>query len=97
MANIFYIVTCPLYEAANRFKIGIHSGDMKKLIKRYETYHPDCEFKLIYQSNRATEIESNMLKLLEQHRVIKNSSGNQSEWVDLEYDKIIEIFNKYKN
>ncbi|AQN67869.1 T5orf172 domain protein [Saudi moumouvirus] len=83
-----YIVSTLEKAAQNEYKIGSHTGTQRKLLARYGTPLIDpiiYFFRPVYNSKK---IETIILEKLNEHRRI-NSSGNKTEWIKLNIDKII--------
>lgn len=76
-----YIITSPLHEKAGQYKVGIHTGDSKKLISRYRTAIPGIEIKMfiLLATGKAKEVEDKIKIKFATGRII-NSGGNDSEF-----------------
>lgn len=79
-----YIITSPLHEKANQFKVGIHTGNISKLIARYRTAIPELTIKLFieFEENKAKEIENKIKETFSMSRII-GSGGNLSEFYEM--------------
>lgn len=79
-----YIISAPDYEIVGKFKVGIHSGEIAKLITRYITSHPDLSIKLFIMlpDGKAREIENKIKSQFAEHSV-SNINGNSSEWFQI--------------
>lgn len=65
---------------SNRYKIGHHTGELKKLIDRYITPLPNIHPELFIEAKNAIEMEEDLKKILYNYRET-NYNGNISEWV----------------
>jgi len=77
----------------DRYKIGIHSGNIEKLKKRYITAIPDIKIHLFENCNYACDIEEKCHSDLFIH-CIENINGNPSEWFNCSLEEILECVNK---
>lgn len=76
-----YILTDPAHEKNNEYKVGIHSGDIAKLIRRYITYVPEMIVKTFISlpEGKAGEIEDKIKDQFSENRIV-NTNGNVSEY-----------------
>lgn len=76
-----YIITSPLHEDANQFKVGIHTGNISDLISRYRTAIPQLTIKLFIElkGTKAKEIEDKVKETFPVSRIV-GSGGNLSEF-----------------
>jgi hypothetical protein len=70
------------------FKMGHHTGSIKKLRSRYLTAHPNMDVRLFYKTENAIAIENIIKNRYKKERVL-NDNGNLSEWYILSSEKII--------
>lgn len=70
------------------YKVGSHTGSLKKLISRYQTSIPKVKINYFVETNKAADIE-NKFKQLHIDSRIHNRSGSLSEWFEMPLDKII--------
>lgn len=80
-------------ETPSLYKIGIHTGNKKTLIKRYITPLPSISIYKFYQSTerkRVLDLESRIKQKFKEHRQL-NSNGNLSEWFKLNDSVLTEI------
>jgi hypothetical protein len=79
-----YIISSPLHEKAGQFKVGIHTGDIKKLVSRYRTAIPGIDVKLFVSvmDGKAREIEDKVKANFSSNR-ITGSGGNESEFYQI--------------
>jgi hypothetical protein len=75
-------------ENEDLFKMGHHTGGIKKLRNRYLTPHPNMDVRLFYKTQNAIAIENIIKNRYKQERVL-NDNGNLSEWYKLSSEKII--------
>ena len=97
--NYIYILTTPEYEEIMKYKPGRHTGNLKKLEKRYITAYPNHIIHLMLPCDNDVQLENKILNhpLIKAHRE-QNKHGHLSEWViGLKLDKIITIIMELKN
>ena len=70
-----------------RYKVGVHSGSLKKLANRYRTYIPDVDICEFIQTPYALTVEKE-LKRSSLERVAFIDTGNDSEWYRSDYPTI---------
>jgi T5orf172 domain. len=70
-----------------RHKIGIHTGTINALNRRYRTAIPELEIKLFEKVPSALEIEKEVLKKFREKR-IPHATGRPSEWMKIEYPEL---------
>lgn len=83
-----YILTDPSNFANNTYKVGIHTGTLKKLTSRYQTYLPKFKLILFWRFPNSRELEKKILSTFSGQR-IKNPNDNQSEWIQAELAEIL--------
>ena len=95
--DILYIVSDPLHQSVNRYKVGIHNNTRKALIARYITDLPEVIIHAFIKTNVANQVE-HILKHLHTDKRVMNVNGRLSEWYILPLgDLISEIYNIIKN
>jgi hypothetical protein len=91
-----YVITDPIKERENQYKIGRTSKSRNGILTVYTRYlgNPIVKFyKLVPILSNYKNVESNILTLLKDYR-IKNNNGNMSEWVKLPLSDILQIINE---
>lgn len=84
-----YLLTSGIFDN-QRFKIGIHTGDLSKLKSRYKTYFgDDVEVIRFIRTKNSIVHEKNLHQILSEHRY------QDTEWFILKRDEIAGIFDKY--
>jgi hypothetical protein len=91
--NHIYVITTKIYKQQNIYKVGKHSGNKEKLIKRYITALPNIEIIYFQECPLYDIVETNIKVELEQYR-IKNCNGGLSEWVQMPLHKLKNIVDK---
>lgn len=84
-----YIITSPDLRIRNEFKIGRHTGQEKKLLRRYRTYIPDVEIMFFKKVTEARVLERQLLQVLDKFR--KKVNNKKSEWLHLDKDELHSI------
>jgi hypothetical protein len=84
----FYIYTTPDHQVNNKYKIGVHTGSQKKLIRRIKTYLPEAFIILFLKTDKCTSIEDHLKKMFLEYR-IDNQDDRKSEWLILDPIEII--------
>jgi hypothetical protein len=79
-----YILSDPIHEKVGQFKVGVHSGNTSKLLKRYRTAIPEVNIKLFVSMapGKAKEIEDKIKIKFSPNRVV-GSGGNKSEYYQI--------------
>jgi hypothetical protein len=88
-----YIITDPIKEKENQYKIGRTRKYRNGILTTYTRYlgNPIIKFyKLVPMMSDYTVVEKNILTLLKGYR-IKNNNGNMSEWVKLPLTDILQV------
>lgn len=94
--NAFYIVSTKKRAQKDKYKIGIHTGSKTLLMSRYATYLiKPIVYYFIYMNDNYY-VEKTLLEKFDKYR-ITNIFGNQTEWINLELNDIISIFNNVYN
>nr|QBK84697.1 MAG: T5orf172 domain protein [Pithovirus LCDPAC01] len=89
-----YIITSAAKRKDGLYKVGIHTGDLPKLIKRYTTPLPDLEIILFYPILHARNVEGEILRTLHDKRR-KTMNGRLSEWVNIPLIDLIRVVIHY--
>ena len=96
MQNI-YIISCPDRIKINEYKVGRHSGSIKKLIQRYRTYLANPVVLLFWYVGEAKYVEKKILKKTKNKRILNDV--HKSEWIKIKINKlyktIIEIMSDH--
>jgi len=76
-----YIITSDIHEKAGQYKVGIHSGEVDALFKRYRTPIPTVSLRLFVSmgDGKAKNIEDKIKLAFEKYR-ITGTGGNDSEF-----------------
>lgn len=84
-----YIISDNIHSQYNHYKVGFHTGSLKKLITRYSTDFPELNVYLF----RDGELwhETSILSILKPYRITKNFSGVASEWINRPLDDILQV------
>lgn len=82
-----YLITCPLFLQANRYKIGMHTGTIDKLKTRYCTAFPDLQVLRFWKTENPRYHEKKL------HHICKLFRQNNSEW--FESVEIPNLFDNY--
>lgn len=69
-----YLITCPIFKKENRYKIGMHTGDINKLRNRYVTAFPDF---IVERFWKITNPNAHEKALHHKCRIFRH---NKSEW-----------------
>lgn len=85
-STILYVLSNPAVQG--RYKVGIHSGSIKKLFGRYSTYIPNVKIHLVIKQIDARAIESKFKHHYSELRVPLENSGRLSEWFDMDLFRI---------
>ncbi len=91
-----YIISNPLFESVNRYKVGFHTGSREHLISRYITILPDLNIHMFYESQIASQVE-NTLKHLYRNERIPNINERLSEWYVLPLSELLNGINNIIN
>jgi hypothetical protein len=94
-----YIFTSPELILLNRYKIGKHKGDTKKLIHRYITSFPQIKILNFTPCSNNLQIEK-FIKKVFYHNRIMNINKRKSEVYELddrELKKVHKIIDEYAN
>jgi len=83
-----YVLTTPYLRNMGRFKIGITKMTERDLLNTYLRALPDAFLLLFAQHSKAPVIEMTLKKRLRDCAVM-NTNGRQSEWVDLDEEKLL--------
>ena len=83
--EIIYVISNPCQAKDNLYKIGYHTGGMKKLISRYSTAIPNIMIYFSHNVKSAVKIESAIHKKLDKHRLVENG---RTEWFQVDLEKI---------
>ncbi|QGR54393.1 nucleic acid binding protein [Moumouvirus maliensis] len=83
----FYIITTKENAKKKNFKIGIHSGTLSSLLKRYTTYFPNPIIYYFHYLDNADDVEIELKHKLFDFR-IDNCNGNKTEWINMSYKKL---------
>ncbi|RYE14236.1 MAG: GIY-YIG nuclease family protein [Rickettsiales bacterium] len=96
MNKSIYIISTKEKADNNIYKIGVHVGDINKLICRYATYllHPVVNYFCYIDSN--LDIESALKDEFINERLI-NCNNRRSEWVELPLKQISKCLNSLIN
>lgn len=81
MASRIYILSNP--RVLGEYKLGVHTGNLRKLQARYETYIPDVTIHYLIENVKAAEIEQQFKELHSELRVPfarKREGAGLSEW-----------------
>lgn len=73
----------------NKCKVGFHTGNIPKLIKRYITSLPNMNI-IFYIQTKNNELENDIKSKFESNRIL-NINNNISEWYNIDYNKIIKF------
>jgi hypothetical protein len=88
-----YVITDPIKEKENQYKIGRTSKSRNGILTVYTRYlgNPIVKFyKLVPILSNYKNVEKNILTLLKDYR-IKNNNGNMSEWIKLPLTVILQV------
>src|SRR5579872_5469319 len=88
-----YVISDPKSYEENIFKFGRHKGDEKKLRRRYQTAIPNLLVVAFVPCKQTKDCESMVLRALVGVR-IQNDNKNQSEWLQIPFDKLISCVNQ---
>lgn len=83
-----YIITNPIYEISNMYKIGYHTGSKKDLRSRYITALPDLEI-VRFTDSVTKQDEKDLHTIFAEHR------HNNSEWFKIEKTELLAIYDKF--
>jgi hypothetical protein len=95
MSDLVYVVTSSINEKNGFYKVGIHTGDQKKLLTRYKTPLIDPMIRFSISSPNAAIIEREVLKKLKNYRVT-DASGKDSEWLNYDLIELISAIMGFK-
>jgi hypothetical protein len=92
-----YIITDPIKEKENMYKIGLTNKSQKYILNTYTRYlgnpkikfFKEIPFKYYYEN-----IQKSILKRVQKYR-IHNNNNNMSEWVKLPLPEILQIVNEF--
>lgn len=87
MSTVLYVLSNPSIKGL--YKVGIHTGSLKQLIKRYATYIPNVEVHLFIKNIDARVIENRFKKHYKEYRVPIEHTGRMSEWFTLKMFTIV--------
>ena len=87
--SFIYIVSNPVYKEKNMFKIGKHTGTLKMLEKRYQTYLIDVEVLFFFPTGTPTQDETYLLQRFSGYRVMG------SEFLKMPLDKLMDDVTRY--
>lgn len=85
-----YVISTTKRAKKNEYKLGKHKGNSNELLSRYRTYFVNPVIYYFHPVENYEIIEKKILKKLTEHR-IKNNNDNDSEWICLELNKILQI------
>ena len=88
MSSALYVLSATP-EATDQFKVGFHTGDIKKLRKRYITSHPQHKIHYFIEMPFAKQVEKQFKKEYFPCRVTNNGE-NASEWFRMPLNEIID-------
>lgn len=94
-----YVISDPIKEKENMYKIGRTTKTKKGILSVYTRYlgNPVIKFfNTVPNWFDYKDVECVILYDLDKYR-IKNNNGNKSEWIHLELPKILAIINKCFN
>ena len=92
----FYVITTIRKLKKNVFKIGVHTGDIYKLISRYITHIPNLIIYYFQYLDDANYVESKLKHKFYDERIY-NFYGNKSEWINIKYDKLYKSIKHYSS
>ena len=96
MSNVFYVLTNKINMEHNIFKIGIHTGDRKKLLTRYKTQLVSPQILRFIPHKHANLLEQTILAILDDKRTIFDS-GKKSEWITYPKDDLLKLVDEEKD
>jgi hypothetical protein len=96
MSNVFYVLTNKINMEHNIFKIGIHTGDRKKLLARYKTQLVSPQILRFIPHKHANLLEQTILAILDDKRTIFDS-GKKSEWITYPKDDLLKLVDEEKD
>lgn len=87
--SCLYILTSPPHENVSRFKVGVHTGKIEMLLKRYRTSIPDMNilFFMTMDGSKAKEIEDKIKIEFADKRII-GGAGNKSEFYGMQIEDL---------
>ncbi len=85
-----YLLTSPEMEHFNRYKVGKHTGEKSKLVKRYKTYLVDVN--ILRFATLPGDFSQHEKAL---HAILEEWRYENSEWFVLDKEKVLDIFDEY--
>lgn len=91
-----YVISDPLNESVDRYKIGSHTGTINKLVSRYITSLPELKIYYFEKTPLPLDIEAYFKRTSGPKRII-NINNNKSEWYIMPLQDIISTLNSLLN
>ena len=91
---MIYIITSPIHEKDQTYKIGRHTGSLKELLKRYMTPIPNAVVRFNHSTANPVEHERVILNLVGNFRIL-TAEGRKTEWVKMPLSDLIRTILTY--